>query len=422
MNKDFLTAYRILDKVLREKGYCNLVLNDYIDEAQNKALVTRIVYGVLEKNVELEYKISHLTKSKPKPKIETIIKIGLYAIFYLKSMPDYAAVNDTVDLCCTPDVNKREAKGFVNALLKSAIDTEFPIPKDRNESLSYKYSYPLWLVKKYIKQYGIEVAERIMGAESEHLEHIRVNTLKISREDIIKSFELLEIEYKDGVYGGFYVRNTKQLRELFDEGLITIQSPSSMIVCNALRATEGSDILDMCAAPGGKAVYIAQLYPHVRISACDIHEHRLKLIESYADRMGTENIECKLMDGSIRNNELTEKYDYVLCDVPCSGLGVAHKKPDILLNLTQTDIDDLSEIQYKILNNAIDYTKKGGVILYSTCTMLREENYNVIGRTLKEREDVRLEKMDIDTPNEGFVQLLPGGGMDGFFIARLRKC
>lgn len=421
MNKDFRLAFDILDKVYREGAYSNVLLTEVIDKADNRGLVTKIVYGTLEKNITLDYYVKILCQSKPNSKVLTILKMGLYLQKFMDSVPAHAIVNEMVNL--TNYIRKSELTGFVNATLKNAMDKDFPLPKDEKEALSVEYSVPLWLVKAYFKQYKRDTAIKILQAGSFDMEHIRCNSRKIDNNNLKSILKDLNISFSESDYGGYFVQNNKDIRDLFNKGLITYQSPSSMLVCKACDVQDNFNVLDMCSSPGGKAVYLSELANNLQITACDIYPNRVEKIKEYCNRMGACNINAIVMDGTKLNKDFASKFELVLCDSPCSGLGVARKKPDIYLNKRYDDILALSEIQYKLLNNAIDYTKTNGNIIYSTCTILREENYNIVGRILKERKDICLEKMNIPMDNDGFIQLLQNGqGLDGFFIARLRKC
>lgn len=421
MNKDFRLAFDILDRVFREGAYSNVLLTEVLDKADNRAFLTRLVYGTLDKNITLEYYISELCDSKPNNKISTILKLGLYMLKFMDSVPNHAVVNEIVNLAVY--AKKPKLTGFVNATLKAAIDKDFKLPKDEKQAMSVHYSVPLWFVKCLYKQYKKEGAIEILSKQDFDFEHIRINNKKIKDNQLENVLKETKVQFKKSKYGGYYVKNCKKVRELFDLGYITYQSPSSMLVCLACDVKDGNMCLDMCAAPGGKSVYLSSLANNLQITACDIYPSRVEKIREYAERMCAKNINAIVMDGTELCNKFCKKYDVVLCDSPCSGFGVAHKKPDIYLNKTYEDILQLSEVQYKLLNNAIEYAKVGGHIVYSTCTILREENYNIVGRILKERQDVKLEKMCIPFENEGFIQLLPDKeGLDGFFIARLMKC
>lgn len=421
MNKDFRLAFDVLDRVFREGAYSNILLTEVLDKSDNRALVTKLVYGTLEKNITLEYYIAELCTSNPKNKIKTILKLGIYMQKFMDSIPDYVIVNEMVSL--TQYINKSQLSGFVNATLKAAATKQFDMPKDYVNAISIQYSLPTWYVKCLIKQYDKQQVIDIVSVPSFDLEHIRANNRKISDIQLETMLKSENIAFEKSGYGGYFVQNCKYIRTLFDEGIITYQSPSSMLVCKACDVKSGNKVLDMCASPGGKSVYLSELADNVDITSCDLYPNRVEKIKEYCSRMSANNVEALTMDGSVLNKEFEGAFDLVLCDAPCSGFGVARKKPDIFLNKSYEDIMALHAIQYKLLNNAIDQTKKGGYIVYSTCTILREENYNVVGRILKERKDVTLEKMDIPFENEGYIQLLPTEkGLDGFFIARLKKC
>lgn len=421
MNKDFRLAFDVLDKVFREGAYGNILLGEVLDKADNRGLLTKLVYGVVENDITLSYYISKLVTTKPQKKLLTILKLGVYMLKYMDSIPNHAVVYEMVDLCAY--ANKKAQAGFVNATLKKCIDYDFVLPSDPKERLSVEYSIPLWLVKAYYKQYGEQVANQIIKTKPSTLEHIRNNARKISLDELKAVLACKGVEYEQSSVGGLFVKNCKEVSDLFEQGMLTYQAVASILVGKACAVKNGDKVLDLCSAPGGKAVYISELANNLSITACDLYPHRVESIRDYAKRMNVKNIQAMVNDGLVKNQDFVQKFDVVLADVPCSGLGVAGKKGDIYLNKSMEDVTALSEIQYQILNNAIDYAKSGGVIVYSTCTLLREENYNIIGKTLKYRQDVTLEKMNIGIENKGFIQLLPDGkGMDGFFIARLRKC
>lgn len=416
MNKNITTAYDVLYNIYIGGEYVQQALNKVDNDVMPN--VTKMVYGVLENDVRLSYYISRSFKKNPDNKTTLVIKLGMFIIDNMDSIPNYAAINECVELI--EIIGKKQLKGFVNAALKNYADKKVQLPTEKFESMSVEYSIPIWLVKAYCKQYGEENARTIMKRSETFREHIRANSVKLTHNELAEILTNRNIEYKESPLG-YYVSNSRAVRDLFDLGMITFQSLSSMYVVKALGAVGACEVLDLCSAPGGKAILISELAPEAKITACELHEHRIDLIKSYIKRMEVNNIDVVQNDATIKTDEFISRFDYILCDVPCSGLGVAHKKPDIYLRKTMDGILELSELQYKILNNAIDYAVDGGIIVYSTCTTLREENYNVIGRTLKNRSDVVLDKMDIPYDNNGFIQLLPDENTDGFFIARLKK-
>lgn len=418
MNKVITESYNALYAIYSGKSYLSQALNSVDREVMPE--VTKIIYGVLENNIRYDYYISKLVTEKPNNKLIIVIKLAMYALEYMDSIPDYAVINECVEL--TAEIGKKQLKGFVNATLKQYLSNKPELPKNRYERISVESSMPLWLVKLYCKQYGEDTAIQLMTAKLDEREHIRANLRKLTHNDLRRLLDERGIEFSESLDGlGFYVRNSRNVRDLFDLGLITMQSLSSMLVVKALSLKANSTVLDMCAAPGGKAIYMSETADNLDIIANELHPHRAELIRLYVERMDARGITVTVGDASQLNLKYIGKFDYVLCDVPCSGMGVIGKKPDILLNKTFEDILKLNELQYTLLNNAIEYLKPNGVVVYSTCTTLREENYNVVGRTLKERSDVALEVMDIPFENNGSVQLLPTDGMDGFFIAKLRK-
>lgn len=418
MNKVITESYNALYAIYSGKTYLSQALNSVDREVMPE--VTKIIYGVLENNIKYEYYISKLVTENPNNKLKIVIKLAMYVLECMDSIPDYAVINECVEL--TAEIGKKQLKGFVNATLKQFLTNKPSLPNNRHERISVEYSMPLWLVKSYCKQYGEETAIQLMTAKLDEREHIRANLRKLTHKDLARLLNDRGIEYSESLDGlGYFVRNSRNVRDLFDLGLITVQSLSSMIVVKALSLEANSTVYDMCSAPGGKAIYMSETADNLDIIANELHPHRAELIKSYVERMDAKGITVTVSDASQLNAEYIGKFDFVLCDVPCSGMGVIGKKPDILLNKTFDDILKLSELQYTLLNNAIEYLKPNGVVVYSTCTTLREENYNVVGRTLKERDDVTLEAMEIPFENSGSVQLLPTDGMDGFFIARLRK-
>lgn len=405
-------AYDVLSKIYKEDAFSTIELNKRVVGASNQAVVTRLVYGVLQKDVELDYYINALTKKKPSKTISVLLKLGLYCLKYMDSFPDYAVVDEIVELC--QKLGKRQLKGFVNGTLKAfiALGKTVELPKDAIQRLSVETSIPLWLSKAYIKQYGYEKAKEFLSVEEFTKEHIRHNVRLITLDELKKELDDKGISYTESKAGGLFVDNTPYIKELNSKGKITYQSMTSMLAVQALDVKDGDNMLDMCAAPGGKSVYASEL-ADITVTACDIHEHRLELIKSYARRMGAKGIEVRLQDGTVFNDEFVGKFDKILCDVPCSGLGVAAKKPDIYLRSGMEKVHELCAVQYSILTNASKYLKERGRIVYSTCTTLREENYNIVGRFVKENHEWKIVSHDNYLPD--------GKGTDGFFVAVLER-
>ena len=405
---DLILAFEVLLSIYKDGAYSTIELNKRVDGASNQAIVTRIVYGVLQKDVQLEYYLGKIVSKRPSKTITVLLKLGLYCILYIDSIPKYALVNNIVTIC--EKYGKRQLKGFVNATLKNFDVDKIELPNDKVERLSVKASVPLWLVKKYVKQYGFEKSEEFLNAPIFTKEHLRNNSRRLSLTQLEDKLIEHNIEYERSQAGGLFVGNCAYVKKLCEMGECTFQSMTSMLAVKALDIKDGEKVLDLCSAPGGKSVYISELTKE-DVVACDIHEHRLELIRAYANRMGAKNIKIIQNDGCVFNREFENKFDKTLCDAPCSGFGVASKKPDIYLNASADKIDALAQIQYQLLTNASKYTKRR--IVYSTCTLLREENYNIVGKFVK------------NNPNWQIVeskQYLPDGkGQDGFFIAVLER-
>lgn len=419
MNNDLITAYQLLKAVYIDKAYLNIAMQAQGDKITPQ--VTKLVYGVIERDIELGYYLSKLATKGCSIRLVPLIKLGMYALKYMDGIPAFAVVNEIVEMTDT-EVKKPQLKGFVNAILNALINKEVPLPNKKFAMLSILYSKPEWLVVAIYKQYGEKIAENILSINTIlGLEHIRRNMFIMQKSEFEQAMQEREIQFEESQYGGYYVKNTKDVRSMFDKGLLTFQSPSSMLAVKAIGDCSKAKVLDICSAPGGKAIYLQELYEDAKITACDLHEHRVELIEKYATRMGSVDIVTMQMDATVRRDDMLSQYDVVLCDAPCSGLGVMHKKPDVLLDFTYNDVQELAKLQYEILNNAIDYCKTGGKIIYSTCTILREENYNIIGKMLKDRQDIKLTKLAIDGGENGFIQLMPSEELDGFFIAALTK-
>lgn len=414
-------SYKLLSEIFKEGAYSSIALNKALGEEDEADLITRIVLGVLDRNVELDYIIAQKADKNPKLAVRLMLKQGIYCLKYMNSLPDYAVINNIVEL--SKKVGKEGVSGFLNATLKSVARGEYKLPdeKDKLNYLSVKYSKPMWMIKRLLSDYSEADTIRIISAEAYPLVHIRLNNLKYEEKTFLQTVDLNKTEYKKSSAGGYYVKMDDGIKRLFRMGMITYQSEASMLAVQAVKVKNRTNILDICSAPGGKSIYMAELNPSGTVTACDLHEHRVELIKSYANRMSVENLETAVADATLYNKKFVNRFDAVLADAPCTGFGVVAKHPDILINKTEKDIADLAAVQATILNNSADYVKKGGIIVYSTCTVTKAENIDNINKFLETHKGFKLEKMDIPYKNDGTLQLLPNGGLDGFFIARLVK-
>lgn len=424
MRKHIDSAYKILSKVYQDGTYSNMAfLGERVSD-----MSTRLVYGTLEKNVKIDYILSQLIEKKPQKSVLTLLKIGTYALLNLSDVPKFAIVSECVEVAKSN--GKGGASGFINAVLKKVADGKYSLPKESDENyLSVTYSKPQWFCDKLEKQYGKEVARIILSAKSTTLEHIRINSRMATESDVEFLLKKNKTDFKKSDVGGYIVKANDAVRHMFDKGLVTFQSPSSILAVKALGVTDGAQILDICSAPGGKAVYMSELCPHGKVVACDLYPHRVALIQKYKNRMHTPNVKAVQADACLLNEEWKDAFDFVLCDAPCSCLGTFKKHPDVFLNKDERCINELAATQRQILENAAKYLKVGGTMVYSTCTLFEEENENVVQDFLEKNVDFVLEHVSglekIDggkyLDNKGMIQILPHDEYDGFFIAKIRR-
>lgn len=424
MRKHIDSAYKILSKVYQDGTYSNMAfLGERVSD-----MSTRLVYGTLEENVKIDYILSQLIEKKPQKSVLTLLKIGTYALLNLSDVPKFAIVSECVEVAKSN--GKSGVSGFINAVLKKVADGKYSLPKESDKNyLSVTYSKPQWFCDKLEKQYGKEVARIILSAKSTTLEHIRINSRMTTESDVEFLLKKNKTDFKKSDVGGYIVKANDTVRHMFDKGLVTFQSPSSILAVKALGVTDGAQILDICSAPGGKAVYMSELCPHGKVVACDLYPHRVALIQKYKNRMHTPNVKAVQADACVLNEEWKDAFDFVLCDAPCSCLGTFKKHPDVFLNKDESCISELAATQRQILENAAKYLKVGGAMVYSTCTLFEEENENVVHDFLEKDVDFVLEHISglekIDggkyLDNKGMIQILPHDEYDGFFIAKIRR-
>ena len=408
------TALVILNEIEQKNAYANLSLKKMLDKADcgEKALATELVYGVLRYKLNLDYirnRFSKIKENKISDSVKNILRLGIYQIMYLDRIPDSAACNESVKLVYK--YSHKGSVGFVNALLRNVVRNKDNIeyPEGLKEKFMYKYSYPSDIVDIVIRDYG-EGAEDILKTLNKNKPLcIRPNRLKISFADFEKY--LSQTEYTKGE-NCYYVKNLSidGFKE-FEEGLFSVQDRASMMCAELLKPVPDDKVLDLCAAPGGKSCYMAELMENRgEVVSCDIHSHRTKLIENTSDRLGIKIISVKQNDGLILNEEFLNKFDKVLVDVPCSGLGVISGKPDI--KWAERDFDSLLDVQEKILRNALRYVKKDGFLVYSTCTINKDENERIVNKVLENNENFVCEESK---------QLIPCEEYDGFYMCRIKR-
>ena len=433
----------LLIEVEREQSYAQLSLKNALEDldVRDRALATEIFYGTLKYQIQLDYWLNQYSKTpvkKMKPLIRNLLRMSIYQMIYLDKIPVSAVINEAVKIA-----KKRKFQGlsgFVNGLLRN-IEREkeklsFP---NREKSLSYalsvQYAIPEWIIAMWLEQYNKEEVEDICNALNKRAEVCgRCNTLKGDKEALLATLKAEGVEVESGrlLDEAFYVKKLDRLQNLasFKVGAWTVQDESAMLVAHVVNPEKGDTVLDMCSAPGGKSVHMAALMENKgHIISCDIHPHKLELIAKNAKRLGASIIEPTLQDGTKLNENFVGKFDKVLLDAPCSGLGIMKRKPDIRHNKTKEDLEDIASIQRAIVKNAVAYLKPNGRLVYSTCTISYEENekmaYEIArqyGLELENIVDTIPESLRAAVKDQGMIQILPQmADTDGFFIASFRK-
>jgi 16S rRNA (cytosine967-C5)-methyltransferase len=410
-------------------GYSNIALDTIIKRndlsSADRGLMTALIYGVIERKITLDYIIAYLS-SIPNSKIErdtrNILRMGLYQLIYMKKIPAHAALNETVNLA-----NKR-SKGFVNAILRSYLREGYKIifPEKINEVkyLSVTYSVGESLVEALLKTYSFLECQNIFNAFSQLSPiTLRVNNLKTTRNEILS--ELEGARKTDFSPDGVILENAAVSElECLNDGRVTVQDEASQICVRALDAKKGDVVFDVCACPGSKSFGAAMTMENDgEILAFDIHENKLSLVEKGAERLGISIISTKAQDARKPIEELFGKADKIICDVPCSGFGVIGKKPEIRYKDVK-ESESLPKIQYDILENVQNYLKVGGTLVYSTCTILPDENENNVNKFLENHKNFKLVPFSVGDleVESGMITLLPHTHhTDGFFIAKLVK-
>lgn len=410
-------CYQILYKIFAKSAYVNIALNTVLKslDDKDKKFVTRIVYGVIEKNLFLDYIIKQLTKKYPHTSDAVILKMGIYQLYFMNE-PDYAVVNNMVELA----KKLKRSPAFINAVLRKSKDIK--MPTDKYEKKSLEYNVPVWVIKEVENDYGQQISDLFFSYPKELLTHIRHNPKRINQQDFEKYLDF-EVDKKTE-YGYYVCHSTLKKLNNIDNSLFTVQSLGSMAVCMAVGVKNGDKVLDVCAAPGGKSIYLSQL-ANISIISCDIHPHRLELINSYKSRMQEDDIKVIQNDATKFNPKWESQFDVVLCDVPCSGLGVIDSKADIFEHKTQNDINELTKLQYSIISTSSRYVKPGGYLIYSTCTILKKENQDIVNKFLKNNTGFEAEPINISVNSlkiGKYIQLMPHiSNTGGFFIAKVKR-
>jgi 16S rRNA (cytosine967-C5)-methyltransferase len=431
-------AVNVLVEVFDKGAYSNILLGRELNKSglndKDKALTTEIVYGTLKYKYTIDTILNYFIKSdlgKLDIYILNILRISIYQILYLDKIPEFAAVNEAVDLA-----KRRSLKSskLVNGVLRNYLRNKNICYYDKDnkiDELCFKYSFPNWMVKLFIDQYGeFEVEKILSGLNMIPGITVRVNNLKSQYEEVWN--ELLKLGY--GVEEGnvcpeaIIINKGRNVEDnpLFKKGIITVQDESAMLVAPSMDLEENMIVLDLCSAPGGKACHVAELMNNTgKVLAFDIYKNKLDLVQQNAERLGIKNISYNALDASKYSEEFNDLGDRVLIDVPCSGLGIIRKKPEIKWNKDTKSTKELIKIQRSILVNSSKYVKRNGKLIYSTCTLNKEENERNLNWFINKYPEFEVEPLyygnvdNIIYHKEGYMTILPNKHMDGFFIAKI---
>ncbi len=434
MNKNAReVSVEVLGRVLNQGAYSNIALNHAFSSAslekEDVGLVTEIVYGTLKYLITIDDLLErHMTMplKKLEHKILNLLRISIYQLKYLDKVPSYAVINEAVELS---KKFSKKASGFVNGVLRGYLrKKDEPIKyKSEEDELSKTYSYPLWMIHLFQDQYREKAEEIMKGLNERPSITFRVNQLKMNRDTALallieSGYEAVKTEispYGVEITGG---RNILQ-NELYQQGILTVQDESSMMVAPLLIDDTGS-YMDLCAAPGGKATHLAELtQDKAQVYAFDLYDNKIKLIKENQERLGLTSLVSTKHDAKLPLEKMEETSN-VLLDAPCSGLGIIRKKPEIKYMKTREELNSLVILQRELLENAAGFVKKEGILIYSTCTLNKEENEENARWFLENHDEFKAlpvfygEKENFIYTEEGFLTILPGKTMDGFFISR----
>ncbi len=430
-------AFKILKTAFSGVTYSNIAIDNALKKNElsdaDAGLLTAIVMGVTERRLTLDYIIDKLSSRPDEVEVDTriLLQMGIYQVTYLDRIPEYAAVNETVSLA------PRRCRGFVNAVMreylrrkqKGTVSGLFPNEDGAPiDYLSVYYSFPKDVCERFLAIYGLERTKKIFEVFNKPPRlTLRINTLKLSREDYARLLDERGIKYvlSERLENAILLENVSfAALPGFDEGYFFVQDEASQICVEAIDAKADMLMIDACSCPGSKSFGSAiKMVNRGKILSYDLHESKLKLIDKSAERLGIDIINAAVRDGRLLDESLIGQADRVLCDVPCSGLGVIAKKPEIRYKSLE-DFARLPEIQLAIVDNCSKYVKKGGILVYSTCTVLPEENEGNVVRFLRNHPEFSPVDFTVgDVRSEGgMVTLSPDKhGTDGFFVAKFIK-
>ena len=434
-------ALKTLYKIDKEDAYSNIALDETIKENRNTlddrdtGFISEIVYGVTSWKLtidEIIKKYSKLKLKKISPWILNILRMGIYQIVFLDKVPKSAAVNESVNL--SKRYGHKGSSNFVNAVLRKVVKKDYEAffeIENPIERISKTTSMPVWIIEELLKENDIEKVEEICKASNiKPKVAIRMNHLKTNKQELENLLKERNIPFHDGKFEDFLIlekaKNIEHL-DLFKKGYFTIQDEGAGLIAKIVNPKPNEVILDACSSPGGKTTYMAELMEDKgKILAWDLHPHRVKLVEENAKRLGIHIIKTECQDAMIFKEEYKEKFDKILLDVPCLGIGVLKRKPDIKWKRKPEDIEEITQIQQNILETCSKYLKPEGEMVYSTCSIFREENDKIIEKFLENNQnfaylEIKMSKIENKIENMHKIKLYQNNETDGFFICKLQK-
>ena len=410
-------AYRILNQYFEDESFLNIALNEELKKSElkreDKDLCTTIVYGTIQNLLAIQYQLQPYIKGKRvKKKIKTLLYLSLYQLMYLDKIPEYAVINESVNIAKKQGY---QTSKFVNAVLRNFVRNERRSLEglDELERISIESSHPLWMVKMFNKQYGLEKTKKIcLEDNTPPTRSGRVNTLKANKEELLK-----EGCFKEGTLSKdalLYDKGNLALTSYFKEGKVTIQDESSQLVARLLDPQKTDYVLDMCSAPGSKTTHLSALMENQgKIEAYDLYEHKVKLVEYNLRRLDVKNVHIQAGDSTKLKEVYSEKtFDRILLDAPCSGFGVLKRKPEIKYH-DSSIMDGLVSLQELLLENAYYLLKNDGTMVYSTCTINKKENELMIQKFIEKHPDMQVIKQRTILNYEYHT--------DGFFMCKMKK-
>ncbi len=447
MDKMREIALKVLYDIDKNEAYSNIALDKMLKEARKNSgemdsrdvgFISEIVYGTTSWRLtidEIIKKYSNIKMKKISPWILNILRMSVYQILFLDKVPKSAAVNEGVALA--KRYGHRASSSFVNAILRKIEKKDYEMLfeiKNDVERISKTTSMPVWIVERLLKQDNIEMVEQICQASNLKPKlYIRVNTLKTNRQLLMKELKEKGICAEKAELENFLllegVKNIEKLKE-FQDGKFTIQDEMAGYISKFLNPQYDEKVLDACSSPGGKTTYMAELMKNQgEIRAWDLHEHRIKLVDRATQRLGIDIITTEVKDATIYEEMYNQYFDKVLLDVPCLGIGVLKRKPDIKWKRKEEDIEEITKVQQKILENCSNYLKSGGEMVYSTCSILKEENEEVIYKFIKDNPNFEIKEIcnkkeefiQNFVEKDKFIQVFQNEKTDGFFLCKMRK-